>query len=330
MVDELGDLENVRQRELRKELETEPSEEELENAIQALRSGKSGGSNGIPPELIRHMGAVFDEYVLDLFREVWRAGKVPQDWVDAVIVVIPKKGDLSLCDNWRGICLLDVFGKLFARILQQKLQRVAEEELAETQCGFRRGRGCMDMIFCTRQMVEKAIEHREQLFLVFVDLRKAYDSVPREAMWRVLEKYGFPVQMINIIRSFHEDMSAELKIGGKLLEGRVGVSSGLRQGSTMAPALFYLFFNLAVEEWRALCESDGVTILSNANGRLIGTRSYKNQASWNMLQFADDTAVFAPTLEKAVHVMSKLFEVTRRYGLTISTPKTKAMVVGGR
>ena len=235
---ELGDLANVRQRELRKELEVEPSEEELESAIQALRSGKSRGSNGIPPELVRHIGVVFDEHVLDLFREVWRAGKVPQDWVDAVIVVILKKGDLSFCDNWRGISLLDVFGKLFARILQQRLQRVAEEELAETQCGFRRGRGCMDMIFCTRQMVEKAIEHREQLFLVFVDLRKAYDSVPHEAMWRVLKKYGFPVEMI---RSFHEDMSAELKIGGKLLEGRVGVSSGLRQGCTMAPLCLTYF-----------------------------------------------------------------------------------------
>ena len=158
---ELGDLANVRQRELRKELEVEPSEEELESAIQALRSAKSGGSMGYYPSLYNTWALFLMSYVLDLFREVWRAGKVPQVWVDAVIVVIPKKGDLSFCDNWRGISLLDVFGRLFARILQQRLQRVAEEELTETQCGFRRGRGCMDMIFCTRQIVEKVIEHRE-------------------------------------------------------------------------------------------------------------------------------------------------------------------------
>ena len=77
-------------------------------------------------------------YVLNLFRDVWRVGKVPQHWVDAVIVVIPKKGDSSFWDNWRGISLLDVCGKMFAKILQQRLQRIAEEELAELQCGFRR------------------------------------------------------------------------------------------------------------------------------------------------------------------------------------------------
>ena len=66
----------------------------------------------------------------------------------------------------------------------------------------------MAMIFCTWQTVEKVIEYREQLFIVFVDLRNAYDSVPREAMWHVLEKYGFSVEMINIVRSFNEGVSA--------------------------------------------------------------------------------------------------------------------------
>ena len=107
---------------------------------------------------------------------------MPKEWVDAVIVAIPKKGDLSVCDNWRGISLLDIMGKVFARILQQRLQAVAEGELAESQCGFRKGRRCTDMVFYARQLVEKAIEHEELLYVVFVDLRKAYDSVPRTAM----------------------------------------------------------------------------------------------------------------------------------------------------
>ena len=104
---------------------------------------------------------VFGEYILELFTEVWQSGIVQRDWVNAVVVAIPKKGDLSQCNNWHGISLLDVTGKLFARILQQRLQSVADEELNESQCGFRRGRGCTDMIFCARQLIEKSLEHEE-------------------------------------------------------------------------------------------------------------------------------------------------------------------------
>ena len=72
--------------------------------------------------------------------DVWRTDEVPRDWCDAILVPIPKKGDLSSCDNWRGISLLDVVGKVVARVLQERLQKVAEDELPESQCGFRRER----------------------------------------------------------------------------------------------------------------------------------------------------------------------------------------------
>ena len=81
-----------------------------------------------------------------MFRRVWECGVVHGDWRDADIVPIPKKGDLSSCDNWRGISLLDV-GKLFARLLNDRLQSLAEDVLPDSQCGFRKGRSCTDMIF---------------------------------------------------------------------------------------------------------------------------------------------------------------------------------------
>ena len=64
---------------------------------------------------------------------------MPKDWSDAILVPIPKKGDLSKYDNWRSIALLDVVGKVVARIIQERLQDLAEEELPESQCGFRKG-----------------------------------------------------------------------------------------------------------------------------------------------------------------------------------------------
>ena len=323
-------IEAVRQRPLRSELDAPPTLEELEKALGALKCGKAGGKNGLLPELVKHVGTVFEEKMQELFEEVWKAEEVPKDWVDAVIVAIPKKGDLAVCDNWRGISLLDVIGKVFARILQQRLQSVADVELTESQCGFRRGCGCVDMVFCARQMVEKAIEHRESLYMAFVDLRKAYDSVPRDAMWRVLERYGIPPVMIRLIRSFHEDMKAELKINGEALEGEIAVSNGLRQGCTMAPTLFNMFFNLVVEVWRQQCKEDGVMILYKANGCLVGSRaSMQDTSRWNELQFADDIAIMSTSKDGRTHSMRKLFDVTSQWGLTISVPKTKVMMVGG-
>ena len=73
--------------------------------------------------------------LVDLMSAVWEDKCVPQEWADAILVPIPKKGNLHCCDNWRGIALLDVVGKLAARIIQNRLR-----ELPESQCGFRRGR----------------------------------------------------------------------------------------------------------------------------------------------------------------------------------------------
>ena len=80
------------------------------------------------------------EMLVELVRDVWEEGCVPADWSDAVLIPFPKKGDLSDCDNWRGISLLEVVGKVVARVIQGRPQKLAEDELPESQCGFRKGR----------------------------------------------------------------------------------------------------------------------------------------------------------------------------------------------
>ena len=136
--------------------------------------------------------------------------------------------------------------------------------------------------------------------------------------------------MVRLIRSFHEDMKAELKINGEALEGEIAVSNGLRQGCTMAPTLFNMFFNLVVEVWHQQCKEDGVMILYKADGRLVGSRASKQDTSrWNELQFADNIAIMSTSKDGITHSMRKLFDVTSQWGLTISVPKTKVMVVGG-
>eukprot|EP00117_Sycon_ciliatum_P038167 scpid28799/ scgid28415/ Transposon TX1 uncharacterized 149 kDa protein; ORF 2 len=168
--------------------------------------------------------------------QVWSSGCVPGDWRDAQIVPIPKKGNLRVCDNWRGISLLDVVGKLFARIIHDHLEEIAEDILPDTQCGFRKGRGCVDMVFVAQQLVEKAIEHQLNLYVLFVDLRKAYDSIPRAGLWLALEKCGVPPKMLSLIQFLHNGMLAHVRVGnGRSSEFEV--RNGLRQGCTLAPIM---------------------------------------------------------------------------------------------
>ena len=80
-------------------------------ALGKLKKGKVGGKTGIPPELIAYGEAELFDRILELMREVWEERKVVNDWKDAEII--------QSCDNWRGISLLDVVDKIFARIIQE-------------------------------------------------------------------------------------------------------------------------------------------------------------------------------------------------------------------
>ena len=327
------ELERVVQRPLRPHLAELPSEEELVGAVNNLKNGKAGGESGILPEMVK-AGCQRDEFralLLDLVHTVWREKRVPQEWANSVLVPVPKKGDLSSCDNWRGISLLDVVGKVVARILQDRLQHLAEEELPESQCGFRKERGCSDMIFAVRQLVEKSWEHRAKLYFLFIDLRKAYDSVPRAAMWQALGKLGVPDTIIELIRSFHQGTQAKLRVNGALLD-EIDVTNGLRQGCCMAPVLFNLYACLLVERWTArIQQSDGIGVqLRYKHDRKLFRRYTRNaeETRLNELQFADDAALLATTRSGAEKALQEYSHVAADFGLTVSMPKTKLMVSG--
>nr|VZI28074.1 unnamed protein product [Spirometra erinaceieuropaei] len=172
------------------DLDLPPSLQEIIRAVQQLSSGKALGSYAIPTE------------------EMWRQGEIPQDFKDAAIVHLYKrKGDRQICDNHRGISLLNIAGKIFARILLNRFNNHLEQGLLpESQCGFRRHRGTTDMIFAARQLQEKSQEMRTHLYSTFVDLTKAFDTVNREGLWKIMQKFGCPERFTQIVRQLHDGM----------------------------------------------------------------------------------------------------------------------------
>ena len=132
----------VSQRSVIKELDKLPTVDETIKAIKQLSSGKAPSEDGIPPEVYKYGGDKLAAELTCLFKEIWAEGEVPQDFKDTLIINLYKnKGDRRLCDNHRGISLLSIAGKIFARVIVNRLITYLDSTLPESQCGFRSGRG---------------------------------------------------------------------------------------------------------------------------------------------------------------------------------------------
>ena len=130
----------------------------------------------------------------------WKAGYVPEDWRKALVIPVHKKGSKIQCTNYRGISLLSIPGKVYARILDSMVRGITEAMVVEEQGAFRNKRSCVDQMFTVRQLGEKIIEKNKRMVMVCVDLEKAYDRVDREMLSQVLESYavgGRPGRAVN-------------------------------------------------------------------------------------------------------------------------------------
>ena len=119
-----------------------------------LGSGKAPVDDGIPPDLLKHCKTTLLHSLHVLLCQCWQEGAVPQDMRDARIITLFKnKGERSDCNNYRGISLLSVIGKVFAKVILMRLQKLAERVYPESQCGFQAERSTIDMVFSLRQLL---------------------------------------------------------------------------------------------------------------------------------------------------------------------------------
>ena len=107
---------------------------------------------------------------------------MPKDWKDGIIIPLPKKGDLKDCNNWRGIALLSVPGKVMSGIILERIKAAIDCSLRQQQAGFRKGRSCCDQIFTLRHIIEKVTALDTNLIINFIDFKKAFDCLNRPAV----------------------------------------------------------------------------------------------------------------------------------------------------
>ena len=157
-----------------------------------LSSGKAPGSDAIPAEVYKAGGPQVAEKLTELFHIMWRKEAIPKEFKDATIIhLFKRKGNPQVCDNHRGISLLSIAGRIIVRVLLNRLNKHLEQSglLPESQCGFRKDRGTIDMIFTARPLQEKCQEQNVDLYMTFVDLTKAFDTVSREGLWKIMVKF---------------------------------------------------------------------------------------------------------------------------------------------
>jgi hypothetical protein len=151
--------------------------------------------------------------------------------------------------NYRGITVLNIFSRLYGKIIKYFLEREFFQIETEEQAEFRAGRSTIEHIFSLKQLIEKKMAVDQPLHLLFVDLERAYESVPLKNLWKVLEHYSISNSTIRAIKRLYENSFSKIKIG-KQLSPRVYVTKGLRQGCSLSPALFKICIQKALENWQ--------------------------------------------------------------------------------
>ena len=280
---------------------------EIEAAIKKLKNNKSPGADGIHPEMIKYGGECLIETIQNLCNIIWVKEKVPDEWKIGTIVPLPKKGDLSNCSNWRGITLLSVPGKILSIVILNRLKNAVDKLVREEQCGFRPGRSCTDAIFTLRNIIEKTTEHNIPLYFHFVDFQKAFDSLHRETMWKVLKSYGIPRKIINIIRAIYCDTKCNIRLETNTTDA-FEINTGVRQGCILSPFLFTLVIN---------------EILQRQDGKGYGI-DISGKRLFDM-DFADDIALISSSNAQLQKCSDELRQNSEKVGLRFNIKKCETM-----
>jgi hypothetical protein len=219
------------------------------------------------------------------------------------ICKLPKKGDLSDCNNWRGITLLNIASKIFARCLFERIQDPIEEILRQNQAGFRKERGCMDMMFVLKKLIEESVEYRKALFINFVDFEKAFDRVFREALRGVLGEYVVLEKMIKMIRILYDGFEGKLST---YLE----IESGVKQGCLLLGLVFHLVIDWLMRKVTSVRET-GI--------------EWIDRTVLEDLDYADDLGLVSSNFDDTQEKMKRLARKAKSVGLKVSAKTTEIL-----
>jgi len=204
---------------------------------------------------------------------LYETGILPEDYVKRLIIPIPKKTAAKECEGYCTISCLPHSSKILTKIIFKRIEGKIEQSLTEDQFGFRRNMGTREEIFTLRIIIQKRIRKDKQIFIAFVDIKKAFDNVNWKIIFNMMKRLGIKYTDGKILYNLYKDELAVIKIQYEVEKAKI--NKRIRQGCTLYPIIFNAYIQEAVD---MIKENTNLGI--KINGQTI-----------SILRFADDIAL---------------------------------------
>ena len=201
---------------------------EVTKTIRHINNNKAPGSDDLNIKAIDDDSKMMAQ-LTHLCNQIITEGKWPAECRGSIYVPIYKKGDKMDCKNYRTIALIPYASNIVLGIIHQRMLSYNEQELSETQAGFRKDNGIRDQMMNMRLICEKQNEHNKNEYCCFIDCCKAFDCVDFELMWRTLLYFGIPKYILECLKYLYQNQTAEVEtVVGRT--GPLSMQRGVRQG----------------------------------------------------------------------------------------------------
>ena len=257
-----------------------------------LNTGKLPGGDEIPPEVLKYCG--LDAIILDYANKLLLNHEKPQQWSDINLLPLPKQGDLGYTTNYRGIALSAVAAKMVNKMLLLRIQPKLDPLLRPNQNGFRPKRSTTAHILALRRLIENVKRKNLKSVILFVDFSKAFDSVHRGKMLKILKAYGIPDQLVSAIDKLYEGTRAKV-ISPDGETDYFTILAGVLQGDTLAPYLFAIVVDYVMRKATSGREEEFGFTLHHRKSRRCPAVNITD------LDFADDIALLSNEIHQAQH-----------------------------